>query len=314
VSDASTTQNQFVPGTTYQTLFHVENRPTPDGQPHSTLFRRVSPGYFRTMRIRELRGRTFTADDTLDRTAVAVISRQLADQLFPNEEAVGRVLRRTAADAPPMQIIGIVDDVRDVSLTEVPAPTIYLPWSQNNNHGVPVSLVIRTSLDPASLIPAVRAAVAAVDPSLPLRAAQPLEQFLGDSVAPERFRTTVLGIMGILGLALAALGIYGVTYRGVVERTHEFAVRMALGSARAGLLRLVLGDALRDIAVGAGAGVVAGLALTSALQRIIANAGSGDARTAAVAVAALVAAALVAAGIPALRILRVQPADALAER
>ena len=116
--------------------------------------------------------------------------------------------------------------------------------------GVPVSLVVRTALDPVSLVPAVQAAVGAVDPSLPLRNPQALATFLSDSVAPERFRAAVLGVIGALGLTLAALGIYAVTYRSVVERTHEFAVRMALGSGRGDLLRLVLGDAVRDVMIG----------------------------------------------------------------
>ena len=312
VTAASTTMNQFVPGFTYQMLFHVEHRPTPDGQPHTTLFRRISPDYFRTMRIPEIAGRTFTDADSAGSPAVAVISRQFAEQLFQGEDPIGRVLRRTPPDAPPITIVGVVGDVRDVSLTQAPEPTLYLAWSQNNNTVVPVSLVVRTEMDPVALVPAVRGAVAAIDPSLPLRNAQPLEAFMGESVAPERFRTTVLGIIAGLGLTLAALGIYAVTYRGVVERTHEFAVRMALGAGRARVVRLMLGDALRDVALGIVAGVGAGLGLTAVLQRLIANAGSGGAATIGAAVAILGAAAVAAALIPALRILRVEPSRALA--
>ena len=314
IESASTTMNPFVPGFTYQLLFHVENRPTPDGQPHTTLFRRVSPGYFSTMRIREVSGRTFTDGDTLHNQAVAVISRQLAADLFPGEDPLGRVLRRTPADAPPIRIIGVVDDVRDVSLTQAPAATIYLPWSQNNNSGVPVSLVVRTALDPVSLAPAVQAAVGAVDPSLPLRNPQALATFLSDSVAPERFRAAVLGVIGALGLTLAALGIYAVTYRGIVERTHEFAVRLALGSGRGDLLRLVLGDALRDVMIGVVLGFVAGLALTAAMQQAETHVAPGDPVTTTGAVGILLAAALGASLIPTLRILRVAPADALTAR
>jgi ABC-type antimicrobial peptide transport system permease subunit len=179
---------------------------------------------------------------------------------------------------------------------------------------VPVSFVIRAATEPAALLPSVRAAVARVDPLLPLRNAQPLDTFLGDSVAPERFRTSVLGILAALGLVLAVLGIYAVTYRGVVERRHEFAVRMALGAGRPQVLRLVLGDVLRDVALGAGLGVGAGWLLTTALTRAVTSVSATDAFTTTGVVATLVAAALLAALVPSLRILRVAPADALAAR
>jgi putative ABC transport system permease protein len=311
VTSASTTMNAFVPGFAYQTTFNVENRPSPDGQPYTTHFRRVSPGYFDTMRIAERRGRTFGEQDVADQPAVAVISQRVADQLFPGEDPVGRVLRRTAADAPPLTIIGVVDDVRDVSLTQAPEGILYMPWAQSNNTAVPVGLVIRTTLDPVSLIPAVRSAVSAVDPALPLRNAQPLEAFLSDSLAPERFRTMVLGIVAGLGLLLAALGIYGVTYRGIVDRTHEFAVRLALGSERQSVVRMVIAEAFRDVAAGAAAGVVAGFVTCALLSRLVENVSAAGPLTTVVAVSVLASAAFAASLIPALRILGVEPADAL---
>jgi putative ABC transport system permease protein len=311
VEAASTTMNDFIPGFAYQTLFNVENRPSPDGQPYSTQFRRVSPDYFRTMRIRELRGRTFADQDTNEAPAVAVVSRSLADQLFSNDEAVGRVIRRTAPNAPPITIIGVVDDVYDVGMGQAPAATLYLPWTQTSNTGVPISLVIRTEMDPAALVPAVRQAVQQIDPALPLRKIQPLEAFLEESLAPERFRTLVLGIIVMLGLGLAALGIYGVTYRGVVDRTREFAIRVALGSERPQILRMVVGEALKDVAAGAIAGVAVGLLLCGILARLVAHVGSASVATIASSFVVLLVSAIAAAFIPALRVLRVDPAEAL---
>jgi predicted permease len=308
VEAASTTMNDFIPGFGYQTMFHVENRPSPDGQPYSTLFRRISPEYFRTMRIRELAGRTFSDQDTIDAPAVAVISRLLADQLFAGEEPVGRVIRRTAANSPPITIIGVVDDVYDVGYGQRPAATLYLPWSQSSNNGVPISLVIRTPMDPSSLVPAVRDALRQIDPALPLRRVQPLGAFLEESLAPERFRSTVLGVIVSLGLLLAALGV---TYRGVVDRTREFAIRLALGSERPGILRMVMAEALRDVAVGAVAGVAAGVLLCRVLGRVVEHVGSANAGTTAASVTVLMVAAFAAALVPAMRVLRVNPADAL---
>jgi putative ABC transport system permease protein len=311
VEAASTTMNDFTPGFAYQTQFRVENRPTPDGQPHSTQFRRVSPDYFRTMRIRELHGRTFTSQDTPDSPAVAVVSRSLADQLFPGEDVIGRVLRRNAPNAPPIAIIGVVDDVYDVGMGQAPGATLYLPWSQTSNTGVPISLVIRTELEPLSLAPAVRQALAALDPSLPLRKVQPLDTFLEESLAPERFRTTVLGTIVALGLGLAALGIYGVTYRGVVDRTREFAIRLALGSERQGVVRMVVAEAFEDVAAGALAGMIVGALVCTALARLVPNVAATSTASVAASVAVLMACAMAAAVIPALRVLRVDPAEAL---
>jgi predicted permease len=311
VEAASTTMNDFIPGFAYQTVFNVENRPSPDGQPYSTQFRRISPDYFKTMRIRELRGRTFADQDTSDAPAVAVISHSLADQLFPGEEAVGRVIRRTAPNSPPITIVGVVDDVYDVGMGQAPAATLYLPWTQTSNTGVPISLVIRSELDPSSLVPAVREIVRGIDPALPLRKVQPLATFLDESLAPERFRTIVLGIVAMLGLGLAALGIYGVTYRGVVDRTREFAIRLALGSERPGVLRLVMGEALKDVAAGASTGLIGGLLLCGLLGRLVDHVGPVSAVTITASIAVLLVSAMAAAFIPALRVLRVDPAEAL---
>jgi putative ABC transport system permease protein len=312
VEAASTVMNRFEPGFSYQTTFVVPNRPRSDGQPWATQFRRVSSDYFRTMRIREMRGRTFSESDTAATPHVAVISQLLADQLFPGEDPVGRVIRRTAANAPPTTIVGVVDDVRDVSMTQAPEPTLYLSWAQNSNTGIPVSFVVRTAGDPASLTAQVRAAVANADPELPLQTVLPLETFLQDSLAPPRFRSTVLAVIAALGLILAALGIYGVTSRGVVDRRHEFAVRLALGATSRRLVGNAVGDSLRNVAVGAIGGIVGGAWLCATLSRLLENVPAGGAvSTALMATVLLSAAAAAAALIPAVRVLRVQPADAL---
>ncbi len=226
------TQNAFVPGFSYQTLVRIKDRPAPDGQAHTVQFRRISPDYFKAMQIKTLQGRAFTQDDVADRPPVAVVSRRFAQGLLEGTDPVGQILLRN--NPPPLTIVGVVDDVFDVSVTQQPEPTLYLPWAQNNNSGVPVAFVIRTAVEPASLLPSVREALRGIDASLPLRRAQPLEVFVRESTAPERFRTMVLGIIAALGLVLAAVGISGVTYRGVVNRTREFAVRLALGFGTGG--------------------------------------------------------------------------------
>ena len=309
VASASTTQNAFVPGFSYQTLITVKDRPTPDGQPHTVQFRRVSSDYFKTLHIKTLAGRVFADDDTADRPAFAVVSKRFADTLLTGMDPVGRILERN--NPPALTIVGVVDDVADVSVTAQPEPTLYLPWAQNNNSGVPVAFVIRTTVDPASLTPAVREVVRRIDPSLPLRKAQPLDVFVNESTAPERFRTVVLGIIAMLGLMLAAVGISGVTYRSVIDRTREFAVRLALGSEPLSVIRLVLLAAIRNLAIGAVAGLAAGAVLCALLARSLEAVGAVDALTTGVSIAVIGAVGIAAAFVPALRILRVQPAEVL---
>lgn len=311
VTSVATTQNAFVPGFGYQTLIHIKDRPAPDGQPHTVQFRRISPDYFKTMQIRGIQGRGFLDDDVVDREHVAVVSRRFAETLLAGADPIGQVLNRINTAQPPLTIVGVVDDVFDVSLTQAPAATLYLPWAQNNNSGVPVAFVIRTDLEPTSLLPAVRETLRGIDASLPLRQAQPLGVFVHESTAAERFRTTVLGSIAALGLMLAAVGIAGVTYRGVINRTREFAVRLALGSHPAAIVRLVLLESMRDLGAGTIAGLAGGAALCAVLARSMENVGTVDAVTTGVSLAIIAATSAAAAYLPTMRIRRVDPAEVL---
>lgn len=309
VESASTVQNPFQPGFSYQTLLNVKARPLPDGQSHTVQFRRVSPDYFRTLRIKGISGREFTEQDTAAQPPIAIISQRFATTLLAGLDPIGQVLVRQ--NAPELTIVGVVQDVADVNVTEEPQPTVYLPWAQNNNVGVPVTFVVRTSAAPESIVPAVRDAVKQVDSSLPLRRVQRLESFVNESTAPERFRTVVLTIIAMLGLVLAALGIAGVTYRGVVDRSREIAVRMALGSGPEGVIRMVLAESMRDLVIGAVVGLAGGVAFTRLLATSMPHVGAVDAFTVSAAVAVIVGVGALAAFVPALKVRRVEPAEAL---
>lgn len=311
VASAGITQNAFLPTFSYQTLLRVKDRPTPDDQPHTVQFRRVSPDYFRTMRIRMIGGRDFTDADIAGRPPVAIISRQFAEMLMPGLDPIGRHLLRNTPPALSWEIVGIVEDASDVTAAQHAEPTLYLPWAQNNNFGVPVAFVIRTAVDPSSLIPAVRDALKRVDATLPLRKPQPLDVFVSESTAPERFRMLVLNILAILGLVLAGLGIAGVTYRHVIDRTKDFAVRLALGAAPSAVMRLVLLESCRDLSIGVTTGLAAGWAACALLARTLENVAALDGITIAAAVGIIAATGVGAALLPALRILRVHPALAL---
>ncbi len=268
VVDASTTLNLFVPGFTFQTLVHIEAHPRPDGQLHTVLFRRVSPGYFRTLKIRELAGRTFDSRDTPAGMPSAVVSRSFADRLWPGEDAIGQRLRRGAAASPWLTVIGIVADVQDVGYGQAADATIYISYAQSNVATAPISLVVRTSGDPLTLVPAVKAKIWEIDPAQPLASVATLEQFLNDSLGPQRFRSVLLGIFSSVGLLLAAIGIYAVTSRTVAERTREVGVRLALGGRPGRVWWTVAGRSLRAFAIGVLAGSIGAIAAASILASL----------------------------------------------
>ena len=311
VADASTTMNLFQPGFAFVTLVTIEGRPTPDGQPHTVQFRRVSPGYFRTLRIPEFRGRTFDSRDVPSGLRSAVVSRSFAERFWPGEDPIGRRFQRGGSDAPWTTVIGVVGDTFDVGYGQPPAPTVYLPYAQNNVATSPVSLVVRSAGDPLAIAPQVKGAVREVDSAQPVADLATLQTFLDDSLGPQRFRSVLLGAFALLGLVLAMLGIYAVTARSVVERTREVGVRMALGgSPRRVWLGLSLG-ALRPFGAGAIAGGLGAVAVAVLLAGVFPEVQSTPRLQAVPAALLLVAAGIVTAVAGARRVTRIDPLIAL---
>jgi putative ABC transport system permease protein len=310
VVDAATTLNTFTPGAAFVTLIDIDGQPTADGQSHTVQFRRVSSGYFKTMRTRFVRGRDFTDADTFDAAGVAIISRTLADRFWPGQDPIGRGIRR-GAPRKLFTVIGVVEDVRDLGLLQAPAPTLYLAFTQNNVAITPVSLVVRTTDDPRGVAAAVQAAVLAVDPAQPLDHLTTLEQYLADSLGPQRFRSVLLLILSGLGLIMAAIGIYGVTSRAVGERTRELGVRLALGASARGVAGLVVWQALRAVLSGLAVGLAVAIPAVLALLRTLPNVENAQPWIAAPALVALTLVATAAAAIPAARAISLDPTVAL---
>jgi putative ABC transport system permease protein len=308
VVDASTTLNFFIPGFAWQTTVEIENRPSPDGQPHTVQLRRVSPRYFSTMRIRLLAGRDFTPTDRRDSPPVCVVSRSFADRFWPGETALDRRVIRAGST---LRVVGIVDDVYDVGLGQAPEATFYVAYAQNSPPTAAVSLVVRTAGEPRALIRPIRAAVLAVDAAQPLDAVTTFDQFMSDSLGPQRFRSTVLLVLAGLGLTIAGVGIYGLTARSVVERTREVGVRLALGARPGAVWRLIVTQALRAVLLGVVAGIVASVGTTTVLVKLLPDVTLADPEALAAAVAALVLTALVAAAWPARRAVRIDPVIAM---
>ena len=239
-----------------------------------------------------------------------MISRSFAERFWPGDDPLGRRIAR-GAQARLFTVVGVVEDVSDVGYGQAPAPTIYLTYAQNNVATAPVSLVIRTTVDPLSLTNAVRAAVLSVDPAQPIDHVTTLEQFLADSLGPQRFRSTLLLVLGGLGLALAAVGIYGVTARAVQERTRELGVRLALGATPAKVAWLVVWQAMRAVIAGLAAGVGLAAVAGTMLIRTLPNVERAEVWTTAPALLVLVIVATLAAAIPARRAVSLDPTVAL---
>jgi putative ABC transport system permease protein len=310
VESASAAFNTFQGGG-YFTTIHIEGRPTPDGQPRTVQFRRASPGYFETMKIAMLRGRAFEDADTAGSMPVVVVSRQLSELVWPGEDPIGRRVIRPSDPTRPITVIGIADDVRDRGLDLPTAPTIYLAYAQNTNPAAPISLVARTTSDPASYRRAIGDALHRVDPALPLSGITTLESFLSNSLGPRRFRSVLLLVFAALGLVLAVIGIYGVTARGVVERTRELGIRLALGSGRAQLWRLVLRQSLTAVAVGFAIGVPASILAGLALTRTVAGTSLSDLWLAVPTGFVLALSGALGAAVPTLRAVRIDALVAL---
>jgi putative ABC transport system permease protein len=311
VVDAGTTLNLFQPGFAFVTLVTIEGRPAPDGQAYTVQFRRASPGYFRTMRIPVLRGRTFGDADTETSQPVAVVSQAFADAYWPGEDAVGRRVTRGTDRHHWLTVIGIVGDVSDVGFGQSPAPTIYVAYAQNNVATASVGLVVRTAGEPAPVARAVARAIHEVDAEQPLSSVTTLDQFLADSLGPDRFRSVLLLVFAATGLLLGAVGIYGVASRGVAERTRELGVRLALGSQPADLRKLVLRQAAAGIGGGFAMGLPAAWLAARALRHWMPGVAHAQSAPALVALLVLGIAGFIAAGVPALRAGCVDPREAL---
>jgi len=272
----------------------------------------VSPGYFYTLGIPVLQGRTFTDHDDANAPKVAVVNEALARHLWPGENPVDKQLPLggPGSNGPqPTTVLGVVGDTRHEGLNQDIEGEIYVPYLQEASPSM--QLAVRTATQPTSLVSAVRAQVMAVDSSEPIYHVSTMEQTLSDSLAPRRFNMLLLGIFAGLALALATVGIYGVMAFSVAQRTHEIGIRMALGAERRDVLSLIVRDALTLTLIGVVFGVAGAWALTRFLTSFLFNVRSTDPATFVVVSAVLIAVSMLASYIPARRATCVDPMVAL---
>jgi putative ABC transport system permease protein len=271
----------------------------------------ATPGYFKALRTPVLQGRAFDRRDAAGAAPVVVISRALANQLFPNQDAVGRRLKLVNPEQSPewRTIVGVAGDVKYQGLAEEPQPTIYTPFAQTPFLWLYVMVRVPGNHEP--LMRGLRAIAPAVHPSLTAANVRPMTDVLSVSVAEPRFNMVLVSAFAVLALLLSAVGIYGVIAYSVAQRTHEIGVRMALGAERRDVLRLVATEGLGIAAAGVAVGLAGGALLTRVMAGLLFGVAPRDPLTFAVGGTVLLAVAMLASYVPARRATRVEPVTAL---
>jgi putative ABC transport system permease protein len=294
----------------------IEDRPL--DRDNLTMFfnRAVTPDYFRTLGIRVIRGRTFTADDRSNTPRVALINETAARRYWPNEDPMGQQLK-TDDDSPmPATIVGIVSDSKHLNPRAPTEPELFVshlqtppPFWRFSRRSF--SLVVRTAGNPIALAAPVRAAIRQVDPTIPLFALGSMEEALVESVDTPRRYMTFVAVFAAIALLLAAIGLYGVMAFHVRQRVREIGVRVALGAARRDVMWLILGRAVVVCLSGVVLGVVGALAASSLLASLLFEIQPRDLLTYAVVAGMLMFVGLIASYLPARRATRVDPMVAI---
>ncbi|MEM8932742.1 MAG: ABC transporter permease, partial [Acidobacteriota bacterium] len=296
--------------------FEIDGRPveSPSSAPNASQ-RVVDAGLFDALDIELLAGRGFDRRDHREAERVVVVNQTLAEQQWPDGTAVGQRLRGLGEDAPWRTVIGVVEDVRQWSLTDPIRPEIYFPYSQNPNpwwHHT--SLVVTTSRpdgNAASLLPAVEARLAELAPGVPAARPRTHDQITTKLLWQPRFSATLLALFGVSAIGLALVGVYGTMAYSVVLRRPELGVRVALGADRGKLLALLLGRGLRTTLLGLAAGAVAALGLGRLLASQLYGVTVHDPLVWGLTAATVAGAAMLAVYLPARRAARDEMIDVL---
>jgi putative ABC transport system permease protein len=301
---------------------HGRRPPTSAADQWKAAFQAVTPGYFRALNIPVLRGRPF---DDLDRftqdqltnplvpkpAGVAIINEAMAARYFRGQEPIGKTifLFDDQTFAAYRTIVGIVRNVRSESVDKAPAPTVFIPFSQNP--GIGGSLVLSSSLPASRVVPAVMRTLKAVDPAITIASVRPLQSAVSESLSPRRFLMLLVGGLAVLALLVSSVGVFGMVGYVVSSRTQEIGIRIALGARASQVLRLVIADALRPVGAGLAVGAVAAVGVGRAIQSLLYATSPLDVVSLAGAAAALVVTAAFATVLPARRALGVDPIQSL---
>jgi predicted permease len=272
--------------------------------------RQITPNYFRTMRIPIRAGRDFGLADTSGPDDVAIISQSMANLFWPGENALGRRFRISFTPDKVRTVVGIVGDIKERGLDELqPVTMLYLPIRQDNTNSE--MLVVRGEGDVSRLTPAISRCLASVDPTLPIRDVRTMEEVVAATISQHRFSMWLFAALAGLALLLAIVGIYSVLAYSVRSRIHEIGVRIALGAAPSHVLRLVIAEGMRPVALGVVIGGCGAIALNGVLSKLVYGVSPADPVTCLIVAVLLATVAALACAIPGYRATRVHPLIAL---
>ena len=298
--------------------FEIEGRPlSPNDVPPEVNWRSTSPGYIETVKIPVLQGRSFTPQDgivTPKNSSLAIIDQAMARHYFPKESPIGKRLilgsaKAADADTRWLTIIGVVGSAKQESPGAEERPVIYVNYVEH----MPMSLVVRSTVDPQLLAGPIRATLRNLDSDVPTSQLMTMDQRVHDSMSRPRFNLTLLSLLASIALILAVIGIYGVLSYTVNQQSHEIGIRMALGADRGSVRSMVVGQGMKLTALGLIAGIVTALALTRLMSSLLFGVSSTDLTTFAGVPVLLVVVALAASYFPARRATQVAPMVALRE-
>jgi predicted permease len=288
-----------------------EGQPEPPAGPeYSAQWNAVMPGYFRTMGIPLLKGRAFTNRDTMESEPVMIISQSFADKMFPNRNPIGVRVRSWRDENLLRTIVGVVGNVRQEGMSSDYNDFVYVPRLQQIGL-TPQAIVVHTSVDPLSMVSAIRGVIWDEDPDLPISDIQTVQEAAAESLSGERLIAQMMGFFAVVAVALAAVGLYGLISYSVTQRTREIGLRMALGADAGSVLASVMRQALILALIGMVIGLAASFALSRVMANLLYDISPADPLTYAAVCVLLVGVAVAASLVPALRATRVDPVTAL---
>jgi putative ABC transport system permease protein len=309
---AATIGTVFISATPNSTNFSIEGRA--DFKPEERVevpLDSITPDYFRVLRIPLREGRFFDQRDSAGAPPSVIINETMARMFWPGENPIGRRIKygQLSSRGPWMTIVGVVADTRRTGYESAVRPETYVPQAQSPDVGL--ALLVRTSDEPMALVSSLRTVLREIDPLIPLESVHLLNDEVTEMTAGRRLNTTLFAVFAAIAATLAAVGIYGVISTSVAQRTRELGVRVALGATAGSILRMVLVEGLWLVGIGLCLGMVASLALSGAMTRLLYEVRPTDVATLTSIAALTLVVAVLASVVPAIRALRVDPITAL---